>query len=183
VPPSTSRPSPDFGKKVTGRADPKPTRSRCRRTPPRRNQNHHEKHAHQKRRNQANDAHAQWRLTNGRSGNSGAISAMGAIWRAVCAGHAIGARERASRNAPLAGFRLAVAPSFWPRNGAPRRCQSSLGYEPYDACVSAVPGSLRPPAGGSASDHRCPRGHHLGPGPGPDGSGKRDAGCPSIRRA
>jgi hypothetical protein len=25
-----------------------------------------------------------------------------------------------SRNAPLAGFRLAVAPSFWPHTGAPR---------------------------------------------------------------
>ena len=34
-----SRPSPDFGKKVTGRAVPYPTRSRCRRTPPHRNQN------------------------------------------------------------------------------------------------------------------------------------------------
>ena len=54
---------PGLREKVTGRADPKPTRSRCRRTPPRRNQNHHEKHAHQQRRNQANDAHAQWRLT------------------------------------------------------------------------------------------------------------------------
>jgi hypothetical protein len=58
-----SRPSPDFGKKVTGRAVPYPTRSRCRRTPPRRNQNHHENHAHQKRRNHANDAHPEWRLT------------------------------------------------------------------------------------------------------------------------
>src|SRR6266571_4749247 len=54
---------PGLREKVTGRADPKPTRSRCRRTPPRRNQNHHEKHAHQQRRNHANDAHAEWRLT------------------------------------------------------------------------------------------------------------------------
>src|SRR6266581_3705981 len=56
---------PGLREKVTGRADPKPTRSRCRRTPPRRNQNHHEKHAHQQRRNHANDAHAEWRLTTG----------------------------------------------------------------------------------------------------------------------
>ena len=55
---------PGLREKVTGRADPKPTHSRCRRTPPSRNQNHHEKHAHQQRRNQANDAHAEWRLTN-----------------------------------------------------------------------------------------------------------------------
>ena len=60
-----SRPSPDFGKKVTGRAVPYPTRSRCRRAPPHRNQNHHEKHAHQQRRNHANDAHPEWRLTAG----------------------------------------------------------------------------------------------------------------------
>jgi len=58
-----SRPSPDFGKKATGRADPYPTRSRCRRTPPRRNPNHHENHAHQQRRNHANDAHPERRLT------------------------------------------------------------------------------------------------------------------------
>src|SRR5216683_912820 len=56
---------PGLREKATGRADPKPTRSRCRRTPPRRNQNHHEKHAHQQRRNHANDAHAEWRLTPG----------------------------------------------------------------------------------------------------------------------
>ena len=54
---------PALREKATGRADPKPTRSRCRRTPLHRNQNHHEKHAHQQRRNHANDAHAEWRLT------------------------------------------------------------------------------------------------------------------------
>jgi len=32
-------------------------------------------------------------------------------------------------------FDWAVAPWFWPRTGAPRRCQSSLGYEPYDVCL------------------------------------------------
>src|SRR6266568_1229492 len=66
VPPSTLTALPaDFGKKVAGRADPYPTRSRCRRTPPRRNQNHHENHAHQQRRNQPADAHPEWRLTAG----------------------------------------------------------------------------------------------------------------------
>ena len=64
VPPRTLTALPaDFGKKIAGRADPYPTRSRCRRTPPRRNQNHHENHAHQQRRNQPADAHPEWRLT------------------------------------------------------------------------------------------------------------------------
>ena len=62
------RPSPSFAKKITGRAVPYPTRSRCRRTPPHRNRNHHEKHAHQQRRNHANDAHPEWRLTRRRQG-------------------------------------------------------------------------------------------------------------------
>ena len=54
---------PELREKVTGRAVPYPTRSRCRRTPPRRNQNHHENHAHQQRRTQPDDAHLEWRLT------------------------------------------------------------------------------------------------------------------------
>ena len=74
-----SRPSPDFGKKVTGRAVPYPTRSRCRRTAPRRNQNHHENHAQQQRRNHANDAHPEWRLTAVRGGGDlGGVAGGGA---------------------------------------------------------------------------------------------------------
>jgi hypothetical protein len=69
-----SRPSPDFGKKVTGRAVPYPTRSRCRRTPPRRNQNHHENHAHHQRRNQPADAHPERRLTLSRAAEATSLT-------------------------------------------------------------------------------------------------------------
>jgi hypothetical protein len=41
---------------------------------------------------------------NGWPRNSSAIWVIAAIRRAICAGHAMGAREQASRNAPLAGF-------------------------------------------------------------------------------
>jgi hypothetical protein len=46
---------------------------------------------------------------NGPPPNPSAISAIAAIRRAICAGHAIGAGEQAPRNAPLVGFRPAVA--------------------------------------------------------------------------
>src|SRR6267154_2093189 len=69
VPPSTLTALPELQEKVTGRAVPYPTRSRCRRTPPHRNQNHHENHAHQQRRNHANDAHPERRLTLPHSGS------------------------------------------------------------------------------------------------------------------
>lgn len=62
---------------------------------------------------------------NGRPRNSSATSAPGAICRVICAGHAISAREHASRNAPLTGSSG--------RTGALRHYRSSLGYEPYDA--------------------------------------------------
>jgi hypothetical protein len=39
--------------------------------------------------------------SNGRPRNSRAISAIGVMSRAICAGHAIGAREQATRNASL----------------------------------------------------------------------------------
>ena len=68
VPPSTLTALPGLRQKVTGRAVPYPTRSRCRRTPPNRNQNHHENNAHQQRRNQPDDAHPEWRLTPGQHG-------------------------------------------------------------------------------------------------------------------
>jgi catechol 2,3-dioxygenase-like lactoylglutathione lyase family enzyme len=63
VPPSTLTALPALRQKGNGEGRPFPTRSRCRRTPPRRNQNHHENHAHQQPRNHANEAHAEWRLT------------------------------------------------------------------------------------------------------------------------
>jgi len=47
---------------------------------------------------------------NGWPRNSSAVSASCAIRHAICAGHAMGAREQAPRNAPLADIRLAVAP-------------------------------------------------------------------------
>jgi len=74
-------------------------------------------------------------------GNSSAIGASGAIRRAICAGHGMSAKKQASRNAPLARFRLAVASLFRSCPDAARRCQSPLGYEPYNARlpVSGVP--------------------------------------------
>ena len=75
---------------------------------------------------------------NGRPGNSSAIRALDAICRVICAGHAISAREHASRNAPLAGFRLAVASSFRPHTGTLRSCQPSLGYEHHHGCLCAI---------------------------------------------
>jgi hypothetical protein len=61
----------------------------------------------------------------------------------------MGARERASRNALLAVSDLRFA-SFWPRTGAPRRCQTSLGYEPYDARLWRLwPSSVSPLASAS----------------------------------
>ena len=65
----------DYAEKVTGRAVPYPTRSRCRRTPPARNQNHHQNRAHQQPRNQPDDAHPERRLTPGLT----RISARGAV--------------------------------------------------------------------------------------------------------
>jgi len=62
VPPSTLTALPELQEKVTGRAVPYPTRSRCRRTPPARNPNHHQNRAHQQRRNQPDDAHPERRL-------------------------------------------------------------------------------------------------------------------------
>jgi len=70
VPPSTLTALPELQQKVTGRANPYPTRSRCRRTPPTRNHNHHENHAHQQRRNQPNNPHPERRLTGGRAPRS-----------------------------------------------------------------------------------------------------------------
>ena len=63
MPPSTLTALPELQEKVTGRAVPYPTRSRCRRTPARRNRNHHQNRAHQQRRNQPDDAHPERRLT------------------------------------------------------------------------------------------------------------------------
>src|SRR6266568_429573 len=63
VPPSTLTALPELQEKVTGRAAPYPTRSRCRRTPPARNRNHHQNRAHQQRRNQPDNAHPERRLT------------------------------------------------------------------------------------------------------------------------
>lgn len=83
---------------------------------------------------------ARWRAAvdcwpwNGWPRNSGAISASGAIRCAICAGHAVGAREQAPRNAPLVGLRPAVALRCG-RALARRGCHSSLGYEPYDVCL------------------------------------------------
>ena len=93
-------------------------------------------------RNGSDRQHAVERVVERQTAKFSAISAIGAIRRAVCAGHAIDAREQAPRNAPLAGCRLAVAPSFWPHTGAPRRCQSSLGYELYDAHLWRLAWSL-----------------------------------------
>ena len=79
---------------------------------------------------------------NGMPRNPSAIGAIAAVRRAICAGHAMGAREHAPRNAPLARSRLAGCTSFWPRRSAPRRCQSSLGYKPYDVCLCCLGLSL-----------------------------------------
>src|SRR3974390_3428385 len=68
VPPSTLTALPELQEKVTGRAVPYPTRSRCRRAPPARNRNHHQNRAHQPRRNQSDDAHPERRLTSGQLG-------------------------------------------------------------------------------------------------------------------
>jgi hypothetical protein len=61
-----------------------------------------------------------------------ATSAIDAMACAIVAVSGPAAQEHASRNAPLASFRLAVAPAFWPHTDASRRCQSSLGYEQAD---------------------------------------------------
>jgi len=79
---------------------------------------------------------------NGLSNSPGARSAIIAVANAICAGSAYAAWEHASRNAPLAGFRPAAAPSFWPCTGAPRRCRSSLGYEQCGACLRRLGLSL-----------------------------------------
>jgi len=49
---------------------------------------------------------------NGRARNSSAIGAPGSICCVICAGHAFGARKRATRNALSADSRLVGAPSF-----------------------------------------------------------------------
>ena len=58
--------------------------------------------------------------------NPSAVSAVSAMTGAIGAASAYAGRARAPRNAPLAGF-------YWPYC-ASRRCQSSLGYDPYDVC-------------------------------------------------
>jgi hypothetical protein len=75
---------------------------------------------------------------NGRPGNFSAMGASGAICRVICAGHAISAREHASRNASLTMFRATATFSFQSSTGTSRHRQSSLGYEPYDACLGRL---------------------------------------------
>ena len=73
--------------------------------------------------------------------NPNAASAVRAMARAIGAASAHAAGACASRNAPLAGFRPAIAP-FRPRTGALRSCQSLLGYELYDARLRRLAQSL-----------------------------------------
>src|SRR4029077_17383956 len=63
-----------------------------------------------------------------------ATRAIDAMACAIVAASGPQAREHASRNAPLVGFRPAVALRCG-RVLARRGCQSSLGYEPYDVCL------------------------------------------------
>ena len=56
---------PELRQKVTGRADPNPTRSRCRRAPATRNPNPGKHPAHRQRRAPPTRAHREWRLTPG----------------------------------------------------------------------------------------------------------------------
>jgi hypothetical protein len=88
---------------------------------------------------------------------------MGAFRRAVCAGHAVGAGERASRNAPLAGFRLAVAPGsdhVPARQGVASR-RWVMSTTTHVSPVSGVPARLADPAKVSVSvagvSRRLPR--------------------------
>jgi hypothetical protein len=80
---------------------------------------------------------------NGAQDNPSAASAFSAISCAIGAGSVFVGRQRATRNAPLAVLTGGCA-SFWPLTGAPRRCQSSLGYEPTTRVspVSTVPERL-----------------------------------------
>jgi len=56
----------------------------------------------------------------------------------------MGAREQAPRNASLTGFdwRLRLVLATYRRADAPRPCQSSLGYEPYDVRLRRLAWSL-----------------------------------------
>ena len=64
--------------------------------------------------------------------NPSAAIAVNAMIRVIRAASAYGFRGHTSRNAPLAGSQRRLR-FVWPRTGAPRRYQSSLGYELYDA--------------------------------------------------
>ena len=78
--------------------------------------------------------------------NLSATSASGAISRAVYAGSGPAAYSRASRNAPLAGFRLAVAPRsghvLARRDVTSRRWVMSRTTQVSGILVSAAPAGL-----------------------------------------
>ena len=113
MPPRTLTALPELREKVTGRAVPYPTRSRCRRTPPTRNQNHHENHAHQPSRNQPDDVHPERRLTPARGpGKRGkAPRASCGAGRVLAGGPALpeGKAGRAGRGVPGGDRRHALA--------------------------------------------------------------------------
>jgi hypothetical protein len=77
--------------------------------------------------------------------NSSAASAISAVPCDIGAASACEAGERAPRNAPLARFSTGGCASFWPGTSAPRRCQSSLGYEPHDDRLRCLAPSLVTP--------------------------------------
>jgi hypothetical protein len=159
VPPSTLTALPGLREKVTGRAVPYPTRSRCRRTPPHRNQNHHENHARQQRRNQPADAHPERRLTQ-HTDRLGAPARGQVPPRSVVAagrGRPPGARQAAHDQVSAPNRRVAL----FDHCGSWRCCRPARG-------------------GGVAVDQQGRAGADLGT-PGPGGRGQR-AGCRCLAR-